>query len=145
MAVTIRSAALEDAGAIVRLNEQEMGYPYPLEKAREQLEMLLKDPGQRILVAEVDGQIAGYIHAADYLALYAPPLKNIMGIAVPSAHRRKGGGKALLTAVEDWAKQSGAAGVRLVSGASRTEAHMFYRACGYDGGKMQVNFKKYLD
>lgn len=145
MAVTIRSAALEDAGAIVLLNEQEMGYPYPLDKAREQLEMLLKDPGQRILVAEVDGQIVGYIHAADYLALYAPPLKNIMGIAVSSAHRRKGVGKALLTAVEDWAKQSGAAGVRLVSGASRTEAHMFYRACGYDGGKMQVNFKKYLD
>ena len=140
----IRDAVLADIQAIVRLNGQELGYAYPEEKAREQLRLLLSDPSQKILVAECDGEVVGYIHAADYLALYAPMLKNIMGIAVSSRHRRKGIGKALLTAIADWAKETDAKGVRLVSGGTRTEAHAFYRACGYDGGKTQLNFKKYL-
>ena len=140
----IRDAVLADIQAIVLLNEREMGYAYPEEKAREQLRLLLSDPSQKMLVAECDGEVVGYIHAADYLALYAPMLKNIMGIAVSSRHRRKGIGKALLTAIEDWAKETDAKGVRLVSGGTRTEAHAFYRACGYDGGKTQLNFKKYL-
>ena len=142
--ITIRNAVMADIEAIVRLNGQELGYAYPEEKAREQLKMLLSDASQKILVAQCDGETAGYIHAADYLLLYAPKFKNIMGIAVSSAHRRKGIGKALLTAVEVWARETGAVGVRLVSGGSRTEAHAFYRACGYDGGKTQLNFKKYL-
>ncbi|MDO4298340.1 MAG: hypothetical protein Q4C59_07695 [Lachnospiraceae bacterium] len=36
-------------------------------------------------------------------------------------------------------------GVRLVSGASRTGAHEFYRCCGYGGEKEQVNFKKFFN
>ena len=140
----IRDAVLKDAAAIVLLSEREMGYAYPAEKVREQLQLLLSDPSQKILVAERDGEVVGYVHAADYLALYAPMLKNIMGIAVSSQHRRQGIGKALLTAIEDWERETDAKGVRLVSGGTRTEAHAFYRACGYDGGKTQLNFKKYL-
>ena len=51
-------------------------------------------------------------------------------------------GRRLLEAVEEWARAEGCAGVRLVSGASREGAHAFYRSCGYDGGKKQLNFKK---
>lgn len=39
-------------------------------------------------------------------------------------------------------RETGASGVRLVSGASRTEAHTFYRRMGYGGEKPQLNFKK---
>lgn len=35
-----------------------------------------------------------------------------------------------------------AKGVRLVSGATRSDAHEFYRHCGYGGDKRQINFKK---
>lgn len=73
-----------------------------------------------------------------------PAMKNIMGIAVDASHRREGIGTALLTAVENWAQQSGAAGVRLVSGASRAQAHLFYRSLGYGDGRQQRNFKKYF-
>ena len=65
-----------------------------------------------------------------------------MGIAVLHSHQKKGIGRALLAAVENWAQKEGAVGVRLVSGAKRTVAHDFYRRCGYGGERQQVNFKK---
>ena len=86
----------------------------------------------------------GYVHANDYDVIYAPPMKNIMGIAVSNRFRKEGVGRALLAAVEAWARETGAWGIRLVSGAERTGAHEFYRHCGYSGEKRQVNFKKYF-
>lgn len=65
-----------------------------------------------------------------------------MGIAVSKQYKRQGVGKALLEAVEEWAKKTGASGVRLVSGETRSGAHAFYRYCGYEGEKRQINFKK---
>ncbi|MEG0711801.1 MAG: GNAT family N-acetyltransferase, partial [Niameybacter sp.] len=84
----------------------------------------------------------GYVHANDYDVIYAPHMKNIMGIAVSKQYKRQGVGKALLEAVEEWAKKTGASGVRLVSGETRSGAHTFYRYCGYEGEKRQINFKK---
>lgn len=62
-----------------------------------------------------------------------------MGIAVSADYRRMGIGRALLAKAEEWAIQTGAKGVRLVSGETRTGAHVFYRSCGYSDDKMQVN------
>ncbi len=69
-------------------------------------------------------------------------MKNIMGIAVNRDYQHRGIGSALLRQVEQWARQTGAAGVRLVSGATRTGAHAFYHQCGYSGDKAQLNLKK---
>jgi len=69
-------------------------------------------------------------------------MKNIMGIAVSSEYKQKGIGRALLQQVENWARETGASGIRLVSGAIRTDAHAFYRRCGYSGNKEQINLKK---
>ena len=70
--------------------------------------------------------------------------KNILGIAVDPAFRHQGIGRALLNAVEEWGKQSGACAVRLVSGMERTGAHLFYQHCGYLRSKEQLNMKKSL-
>ncbi len=142
MAFQIREAVGEDAEGIQVLNDLALGYRYPLEETRERLETLLKSGKDRIFVAETGGRVVGYIHAVDYDALYAPPLKNIMGLAVSGEHRREGIGKALLAAVEKWAMETEAEGIRLVSGETRTEAHGFYRRCGYILSKNQKNFKK---
>lgn len=138
----IRDARLSDGPALTRLNETAMGYDYPLEKTEQRLAALITDPRNKLLVAEIDGAVVGYVHLVDYDLLYSDPLKNIMGIAVDSAYRRRGIGKALLDAAEAWARETGAAGVRLVSGESRTGAHAFYRSLGYQGNKMQLNLKK---
>lgn len=142
MAVNIRGANADDAGALTALNQTCMGYGYPMEKTAAKLKALLSSSRDKIFVAETEGRVVGYVHLADYDVLYADHMKNIMGIAVDPSCRRQGVGRALLEAGERWAKESGAEGVRLVSGESRVGAHAFYRALGYTGNKMQLNLKK---
>lgn len=138
----IRELQPSDFEAIYQLNRDEMGYDYPLDATIEKLQRLINSAADRIYVAIADDRVVGYVHANDYDTIYAPHMKNIMGIAVSSYYKRMGIGRALLTEVERWAKQTGAAGVRLVSGSSRTAAHSFYRSCGYTENKTQLNFSK---
>ena len=145
MEIQIREANLSDAGAIARLNRESMGYHYPEKETAEKLRMLLGRKQDKIFVAVIEDTVVGYIHANDYDLLYAPAMKNIMGLAVAQEYRRRGIGKVLMAAVEAWAKENGAKGIRLVSGAARQQAHAFYRDCGFGGGKEQLNFKKDLD
>lgn len=144
MSFEIRKCVLDDVGYIAELNRTEMGYDYPVETTRKQLEKVLSNTRDVIYVAVLDGKVVGYVHANDYDLIYAPPMKNIMGIAVSKECKRMGIGKALFGAVESWAKEDGVKGVRLVSGSTRKEAHEFYERCGYSGGKQQLNFKKYF-
>jgi ribosomal protein S18 acetylase RimI-like enzyme len=139
--IIIRECKIQDYKDIVLLNKNEMGYDYPAKDTKKQLEQLLNDRKHKIYVAIVADKVVGYIHANNYELLYSPHLKNIMGIAVSSAFRKNGIGKMLLNEVEKWAKDTGACGVRLVSGATRLGAHAFYTSCGYYGNKEQKNFK----
>jgi len=139
---SIREATASDATAIWRLNCNEMGYQYSLEKTAQNITKLLRSNTDKIFVAVSEGSVVGYVHANDYDLLYAPHMKNIMGIAVSSEHKQQGIGRALLQQVEQWACKTGATGVRLVSGLSRTDAHEFYHRCGYSGDKEQLNLKK---
>ena len=139
---SIREAISSDANAIWQLNFTEMGYAFPLDATIDNLSKLLHSPSDKIFVAICDGSVVGYVHANDYDLLYAPHMKNIMGIAVSSPYKRKGIGSALLQYVENWALETGASGIRLVSGATRTDAHAFYRRYGYEAIKEQINLKK---
>ncbi len=141
---TIRECTLSDAEAISRLNRDEMGYAFSVELTEEKLLLLLHSGRDKIFVAETNGNVIGYIHANDYDLIYAHHMKNIMGIAVASDYRQCGVGRALLQQVEEWATAAGAESVRLVSGAERTEAHEFYKKCGYVQNKPQLNFRKKL-
>ena len=138
----IRRCEAADAAGIWMLNRDEMGYAFSLEETRENLQRLLGRNSDRIFVAVSAGAVVGYVHACDYDLIYAPPMKNILGIAVSARHKCRGIGRALLAAVEDWARETGAAGVRLVSGKTRMGAHAFYHRCGYAGDKEQLNLKK---
>lgn len=142
MQVVIREFEISDYIDIYRLNREEMGYEYPLEDTKVKLAQLSKSNSDKIYVAVIGTEIVGYVHANDYDTTYAPHMKNIMGIAVSRNCRRKGVGSALLSSVEEWARETGAKGVRLVSGSERTDAHVFYRSCGYSGDKMQLNLRK---
>ena len=130
MTVGIRPFEIGDAESICRLNAEEMGYDFPLEQTAKKLTALAGSPKDRIFVAVADSAVVGYVHANNYDLIYAPHMKNIMGIAVAKRYRRRGIGKALLDAVEAWAK--------------RTGAHEFYRRCGYGCEKEQINFKKFF-
>ncbi|MBP1547696.1 MAG: GNAT family N-acetyltransferase [Oscillospiraceae bacterium] len=138
----IREFRTEDCESIWRLNTYEMGYDYPIEDTREKLSALIRSDEHKIFVAVCCDEVIGYVHANNYDLIYASHMKNIMGIAVAEHMKRKGVGRALLEAVENWARETNAEGVRLVSGESRRDAHKFYHRCGYSGDKMQINMVK---
>ncbi|MDO4300126.1 MAG: GNAT family N-acetyltransferase [Clostridia bacterium] len=142
--IEIRECILEDYIAIYELNKNEMGYDYPLNKTKEKLENILLNKHDKIFVAEIDSKVVGYIHANDYDVIYAPSMKNIMGIAVANEYKRQGIGALLIEQAESWAKSENVNIIRLVSGEKRTEAHNFYKKCGYGEGRKQLNFKKEL-
>ena len=141
MIFAVREAALDDWQGIHQLNA-ELGYDYPPDKTRRRLECILPNETAIIYVAEMNGQLAGYIHAVEYECTYLDSMKDILALVVAKQYRGQGIGRALLTAAEDWAKCTGAAGIRLVSGMDRTGAHKFYEACGYVCRKAQKNFVK---
>ena len=100
---TIREAIESDVNAIWQLNCDEMGYQYSLDDTVQNIARLLSSNADKIFVAVSDGLVVGYVHANDYDLIYAPHMKNIMGIAVSSEYKRQGIGRALLQEVEHWA------------------------------------------
>lgn len=144
MSFVIREFEVSDYADLFKLNRDELGYEYPIEDTKEKLLQLSKSNHDKIYVAVSGKEIVGYVHATDYDVIYYPHMKNIMGIAVSKAWRRKGVGSALLTSIEKWARETGAKGIRLNSGSSRTEAHQFYYLHGFSGDKTQLRLMKML-
>lgn len=142
MDIIIRNCTPDDAPDLARINRERMGYDYSEADTREKLIKLIGRSGDRIFVADDGGRAVGYVHAEEYDVIYAPTMVNIMGIAVDVNYARRGIGRMLLSAAEKWASDIGAAGIRLVSGAERAQAHMFYEMCGYKRNKTQLNFRK---
>ena len=126
----IRKVKLSDAAAIQRLNAESLGYDFDREETEAQLKRLLETDQHLILVAEEDGQVIGYAHAASYDCLYFPSLLNLLALAVTQDFQGQGHGRALMQALREEAKAAGYTGIRINSGISRSSAHEFYRSLG---------------
>ncbi|KXT74331.1 Phosphinothricin N-acetyltransferase [Streptococcus gordonii] len=126
----IRKVKLSDVVAIQQLNTECLGYDFDREAMEAQLKRLLENDQHLILVAEEDGQVIGYAHAASYDCLYFPSLLNLLALAVAQDFQGQGHGRALMQALRDEGKAAGYTGIRINSGISRTSAHKFYRSLG---------------
>lgn len=140
----VRRAASEDGGAICTISREDLGYDCDPVLVRSRIEQLDSER-EAVFVAETDGAVAGYIHAEIYQTLYFETMVNILGLAVSGAFRRRGIGRQLMKAAENWAAEKGIRYIRLNSGGSRTDAHAFYRAIGFDEEKDQKRFLKVLE
>ena len=140
----IREATIEDAFAICNISCADLGYDCSCEFVSTRISNLDKGR-EKVFVAEVNGIVAGYIHAEKYQTLYFEPMINILGLAVSSEFRRRGIGRMLLKHAERWADEVGIHKIRLNSGSSRKEAHSFYRAMGYSNEKGQLRFIKDIE
>ena len=140
----IREATIEDAFAICNISCADLGYDCCCEFVSTRISNLDKGR-EKVFVAEVNGIVSGYIHAEKYQTLYFEPMINILGLAVSSEFRRRGIGRMLLKRAEHWANEVGIHKIRLNSGASRKEAHSFYRAMGYSNEKGQIRFIKDIE
>lgn len=141
--VAVRKAEVSDSAEIAEILRNDLGYDCSEELVKRKLSSL-EAHREAVFAAELCGQVAGIVHVEKYELLYFDTVANILGLAVCSACRRRGIGRRLMQAAESWAKENGAVGVRLNSGASRTEAHEFYRSLGYVSEKAQLRFMKAL-
>ena len=140
--IRVRKALVSDAGAISRLNQAGLGYGLDIDGTTKRLEQVLPLSEEWTLVALVNGEIAGYIEGTTYECIYTEKLVDVLALAVDPEKRRLGVGEALMQYVEDWAKEQGAVGVRLISRSDRLGAHQFYEACGYHKKDEYISFKK---
>ena len=146
MAVTglVRRARDTDARDIARLTAQ-LGYAEDADATADRLSRVLRLPDQCVLVADADGRVAGWLHAAVSQPLDCDRFVTVVGLVVDAGHRGSGMGRQLMEHAEQWARTQGCAFVRLTSSAARTRAHQFYERIGYTNIKTQYSFAKALD
>ena len=89
--------------------------------------------GQRVLVAEDDGRIAGTLVLAivENLTHKGTPYAIIENVIVDEAARGKRHGEALIEQAAEEARQAGCYKVSLTSNKRRSEAHRFYERLGF--------------
>jgi diamine N-acetyltransferase len=100
------------------------------------VESLLAAPDSTILVAETDNEIAGFVTLQIYRIEQTPRMRGrcfvmIENMAVDRLHRRRGIGRALLRAAEDWTVQRGIAVLQLFVWEFNDTAARFYESEGF--------------
>ena len=133
----LRSATLMDADDVALLLNA-LGYPCDREDASERIHAVIANERQALVLARCGGAVCGLI-ALDFM--YYLPLGTttcrVTALVVTPTAQGLGIGRALLKEAERRARSSGAARIELTSGSQRTEAHAFYRACGYSDGTVR--------
>ncbi|TBR10091.1 MAG: GNAT family N-acetyltransferase [Lysobacter sp.] len=132
--IRIRDARIGDASDVARLLEA-LGYPCTRDEAAERISLVLADPRQRLLLAEIDGHASGMAGLdLRYSLARGTEQARITALIVEAECERQGIGRRLLREVELIARQAGAARIEVNSAASREGAHAFYHGCGYGDG-----------
>ena len=142
LGLDLRVAMPADADDVARLLT-EMGYPCEIDDALERIGAILDNDRQALVVARRDGAVCGLV-ALDFMS-YLPlgtTTCRVTALVVTPTAQGLGIGRQLLKEAERRARSGGAARIELTSGSQRTEAHAFYRACGYKDSS--VRFVKLL-
>jgi len=130
MAICIRVARTSDAEAIGKLTSQ-LGYEVDVSTVAARLSRILLRSDQQFTVAELDGQLGGWVHAVISEYIESGRFVVIGGLVVDRDHRMSGIGRRLMEHVEGWAKEQGCLIVRLSSSSTRSASHCFYETLGY--------------
>ena len=140
--VDLRNAVPADADDVAHLLS-ELGYPCDIADASERISAILANDRQALVLARRNGAVCGLV-ALDFM--YYLPLGTttcrVTALVVSDDARGHGVGRALLRDAERRARAGGAARLEVTSAGHRTEAHAFYRACGFTDGA--VRFVKSL-
>jgi ribosomal protein S18 acetylase RimI-like enzyme len=138
----LRGAVPADADDVAALLTQ-LGYPCEPADAAERIATVLHNDRQALILARDRGAVCGLL-ALDYM--YYLPLGTttcrVTALVVSPEAQGHGVGRLLLRDAERRARTGGAARLEVTSAGYRTEAHAFYRACGFSEGA--VRFVKLL-
>jgi GNAT superfamily N-acetyltransferase len=140
MELLVRAAVRHDLRRLVELLSQ-----LSLDRPREDLsnpirpayhsalEAVLGDEKQTILVAELDGRVAGMacLIIVPNLSHVGRPYAMIEDVVVDAGVRGRGIGDALTQRAIEMAKEAGCYKLSLTSNVARTDAHRFYERLGF--------------
>jgi GNAT superfamily N-acetyltransferase len=128
----IRPATPEDSGALAQLLVA-LAYPTEAMRIAPRLAALAQERSTTVQVAEVDGVVVGLVTVHAFFAIHTDvPTAYLTALVVKEPFRRRGIGRVLATAAEEWARTQGAVRLSLLSGESRGDAHRFYELIGYE-------------
>jgi len=139
----IREARAEDSARLAVLSEQ-LGYPVSAEEIGRRLRQVQRDERHAVYVAEVAGQLVGWLHVFICPQLLTHAQAEIGGLVVEVNSRAQGVGKILMRQAEEWARARGCRAVYLRTNIIRADAHRFYEQLGYTRIKTQHAFRKPL-
>jgi len=139
--IHIRAAASADAESLARLSDQ-LGYPVDAETIARRLRDIEQRRAGAVLVAEIDGSVAGWAHVLPQHRMEHDANAELAGLVVDERMRGSGIGTALLHAVEAWAREHGYPELIVRSNVIRDRAHRFYLREGYAEKKRQAVFVK---
>jgi ribosomal protein S18 acetylase RimI-like enzyme len=137
----LADAGPDDVEAIGRLLSQVSSRPGPPLTA-ERVRAVLAEPATTLLVARLDGEIAGMALLLT-LTTFAGGSGYVEEVAVDTAARRRGVGRALILALLDLARQRGIRFVDLTSRPAREAANALYRSVGFEQRQTNV-YRHYL-
>jgi GNAT superfamily N-acetyltransferase len=137
----IRRAQTSDAAEMARLSG-ELGYPMPADEMGTRLGRLLGDARHFIAVAHDGDRLLGWMHVEHRTSLEAGDRAELMGLVVDGSVRRRGTGRVLVEAAEQWALSRGLAAQTVRSNVKRELSHPFYEALGYVREKTQHVYRK---
>ena len=111
----------------------ELGYPSTSAQAAERIERIAGDPATWLVVAELEGEIAGFgvLHVQSLVERDEPGVE-VAGLVIGERFRRHGLGERLMEALEDEARARGGKTMVLNTAHPRADAHAFYEALGYE-------------
>jgi len=141
--LVVRRAKSTDATRVAELSGI-LGYPVDRAAMQRRLEKLDGREEHVVFVAEINGEIVGWIHGAERELLVVDRIGEICGLVVAEGQRTNGVGRRLLQAVEQWARERGLEEVSVRSNVARTESHPFYEKVGYTRLKTQHAYRKKL-
>jgi len=127
--VSLRDATLADAEMLADLWQPFLrrGANAHLNDVATAIERLGDQPGERLVVAEYDGQFAGaaFLKAATYSPVNPEPVLQVHNAAVPPAYRRRGIGRSLVESAVTWAEELGIGHVATAASSASREANRF--------------------
>jgi ribosomal protein S18 acetylase RimI-like enzyme len=134
--ITIRAAVKADIPQLLELYAQlnPLDEPVDANVAAAVFEQAVSN-GVTYFVAGDGGRVVGtcYIAIIPNITRRCSPIGFIENVVTAAEYRRRGVGRKLMDAAVRYAKAQGCYKVTLQSGSTRTEAHKFYEAMGFNG------------
>lgn len=129
--VDISPLTLDDIEATQALLA-ELGYSEDEVTVKARMSSVLNHKDHLALMACIDGEAVGLVHAFIRRALEKPLEACIQSMVVTSQARKQGIGQALMQAVVEWAREKDLPSISLHTQVDRDDALAFYTANGFE-------------